>query len=57
MVMNSSVTEFILFGSTEDIGKQKAIIGVFLILYLVALLGNFLIIVTIKTCRTLGSPC
>ncbi|XP_007095429.2 olfactory receptor 4C11-like [Panthera tigris] len=54
--MNSSVTEFILFGLTQDAGKQKAIFGVFLILYLATLLGNFLILVTIKTSKTLGSP-
>ncbi|XP_040351854.1 olfactory receptor 4C11-like, partial [Herpailurus yagouaroundi] len=56
IAMNSSVTEFILFGLTQDAGKQKAIFGVFLILYLGTLLGNFLILVTIKTSRTLGSP-
>ncbi|XP_003993354.1 olfactory receptor 4C11-like [Felis catus] len=54
--MNSSVTEFILFGLTQDAGKQKAVFGVFLILYLATLLGNFLILVTIKTSKTLGSP-
>uniref|UniRef100_A0A8W4FCI8 Olfactory receptor n=1 Tax=Sus scrofa TaxID=9823 RepID=A0A8W4FCI8_PIG len=56
MSMNNSVTEFILFGLTQDAGKQKAIFGVFLILYLATLLGNFLIVVTIKTSRTLESP-
>lgn len=54
--MNHSVTEFILFGLTQDAEKQKAVFGVFLILYFVTLLGNFLIVVTIKTSRTLGSP-
>ncbi|XP_057604047.1 olfactory receptor 4C11-like [Hippopotamus amphibius kiboko] len=54
--MNNSVTEFILFGLTQDSGKQKAIFGVFLILYLATLLGNFLVVVTIKTSRTLRSP-
>uniref|UniRef100_A0A8C9M4B0 Olfactory receptor n=1 Tax=Panthera tigris altaica TaxID=74533 RepID=A0A8C9M4B0_PANTA len=54
--MYISVTEFILFGLTQDAGKQKAIFGVFLILYLATLLGNFLILVTIKTSKTLGSP-
>ncbi|KAM4848683.1 olfactory receptor 4C11-like [Urocitellus parryii] len=53
---NDSVTEFILFGLTQDPGKQKAIFGIFLILYLMTLLGNFLIVVTIKTSQTLGSP-
>ncbi|XP_032215515.1 olfactory receptor 4C11-like [Mustela erminea] len=56
MALNSSVTEFILFGLTQDAGKKKAIFGVFLMFYLATLLGNFLIVVTIKTSRTLGSP-
>ncbi|XP_043773042.1 olfactory receptor 4C11-like [Cervus elaphus] len=56
MSVNKSVTEFILFGLTQDAEKQKVIFGVFLILYLATLLGNFLIVVTIKTSRTLGSP-
>ncbi|KAM6157781.1 olfactory receptor 4C11-like [Rhynchocyon petersi] len=54
--MNNSVTEFILFGLTQDVEKQKAIFGIFLILYLLTLLGNILIVVTIKTSETLGSP-
>nr|XP_020727926.1 olfactory receptor 4C11-like [Odocoileus virginianus texanus] len=56
MSVNKSVTEFILSGLTQDAGKQKVIFGVFLILYLATLLGNFLIVVTIKTSKTLGSP-
>ncbi|XP_043782904.1 olfactory receptor 4C11-like [Cervus elaphus] len=56
MSVNKSVTEFIFFGLTQDAEKQKVIFGVFLILYLATLLGNFLIVVTIKTSRTLGSP-
>uniref|UniRef100_A0A8C6HZZ8 Olfactory receptor n=1 Tax=Mus spicilegus TaxID=10103 RepID=A0A8C6HZZ8_MUSSI len=40
----------------EDPEKQKAIFGVFLILYLMTLIGNFLIVVTIKMSQTLGSP-
>ncbi|XP_021011850.1 olfactory receptor 4C11-like [Mus caroli] len=53
---NNSVTEFILLGLTQDPEKQKAIFGVFLILYLMTLMGNFLIMVTIKMSQTLGSP-
>ncbi|XP_021045392.1 olfactory receptor 4C11-like [Mus pahari] len=53
---NYSVTEFILFGLTQDPEKQKAIFGVFLILYLMTLMGNFLIMVIIKMSQTLGSP-
>ncbi|XP_076968435.1 olfactory receptor 4C11-like [Tamandua tetradactyla] len=56
MAMNRSVTEFILLGLTQDAGKQKAIFGVFLILYLATLVGNFLIVVTIKVSGTLESP-
>ncbi|XP_070422128.1 olfactory receptor 4C11-like [Equus przewalskii] len=56
MVMNNSVTEFILFGYPWDEGKQKVKFEVFLVLYIVTLLGNFLIVVTIKTSRTAGSP-
>ncbi|XP_037696304.1 olfactory receptor 4C11-like [Choloepus didactylus] len=55
-MMNKSVDEFILLGLTQDARKQKAIFGVFLILYLATLLGNFLIVVTIKASQTLGSP-
>ncbi|KAM4845672.1 olfactory receptor 4C11-like [Thomomys bottae] len=53
---NNTVTEFILFGLTQDPGKHKTIFGIFLILYLMTLTGNFLIVVTIKTSQTLGSP-
>ncbi|XP_049991941.1 olfactory receptor 4C11-like [Alexandromys fortis] len=56
MMYNNSVTEFILFGLTQDPEKQKAVFGVFLILYLMTLMGNFLIVVTIKKSRTLDSP-
>ncbi|XP_053779865.1 olfactory receptor 4C11 [Desmodus rotundus] len=56
MAMNNSVIEFILFGLTQDEGKQKAVFVVFLILYLGTLSGNFLIVVTIKSSKTLGSP-
>ncbi|XP_054443138.1 olfactory receptor 4C11-like [Pteronotus mesoamericanus] len=56
MAMNNSVIEFILFGLTQDAGKQKAVFMVFLILYLATLSGNFLVVATIKTSRTLGGP-
>ncbi|XP_007954987.1 olfactory receptor 4C11-like [Orycteropus afer afer] len=56
MMMNNTVTEFILFGLTQDGEKQKVIFGIFLILYLLTLLWNLLIVVTIKTSVTLGSP-
>ncbi|XP_004648855.1 olfactory receptor 4C11-like [Octodon degus] len=54
--MNNSVTKFILLGLTQDGDKQKVIFAIFLVLYLMTLLGNFVILVTIKTSQTLGSP-
>ncbi|XP_049635826.1 olfactory receptor 4C11-like [Suncus etruscus] len=56
MAMNNTVTEFILFGLTQDPRKQKRIFVMFLILYLATLVGNFLIMVTIKNSSNLGSP-
>ncbi|XP_075804445.1 olfactory receptor 4C11-like [Microtus pennsylvanicus] len=56
MMYNNSVTEFILFGLTQNPERQKAVFGVFLILYLMTLMGNFLIVVTIKKSRILDSP-
>lgn len=53
--MNHAVTEFILLRLTQGAGKQKQVFGVFLILYLVTQLGNFLTVVTIETNKTLGS--
>ncbi|KAM9219820.1 olfactory receptor 4C16-like [Dugong dugon] len=56
MLLNSNVTEFILLGLTQDPVKKKLVFVFFLLFYLGTLLGNFLIIVTIKTSRALGSP-
>ncbi|XP_025121746.3 olfactory receptor 4C16-like [Bubalus bubalis] len=56
MKMNNNVTEFILLGLSQDPVRKKIVFVTFLFLYLGTLLGNFLIISTIKTSRTLGSP-
>ncbi|XP_007954855.1 olfactory receptor 4C11 [Orycteropus afer afer] len=56
MQQNNSVTEFILLGLTRDPRRQKMVFIIFLIFYTGTLMGNFLIIVTIKFSRTLGSP-
>ncbi|XP_016041873.2 olfactory receptor 4C12-like [Erinaceus europaeus] len=52
----NNVTEFILLGLTENLELQKVSFVVFLMVYLVTLAGNLLIMVTISTSRTLGSP-
>ncbi|XP_061295678.1 olfactory receptor 4C16-like [Bos javanicus] len=56
MQLNNNVTEFILLGLTQDPVRKKTVFTTFLIFYLGTLLGNFLIITTIKTSRALGSP-
>ncbi|XP_036620048.1 olfactory receptor 4C11-like [Trichosurus vulpecula] len=54
--MKNNVTEFILLGLTQDPVKQKIVFAIFLIFYTATLLGNLLIILTIKTSLTLGAP-
>uniref|UniRef100_A0A8D0ZF12 Olfactory receptor n=1 Tax=Sus scrofa TaxID=9823 RepID=A0A8D0ZF12_PIG len=56
MHLNNNVTEFILLGLTQDPVRKKIVFFTFLIFYLGTLLGNFLIITTIKTSQALGSP-
>uniref|UniRef100_A0A8C6CGX7 Olfactory receptor n=1 Tax=Moschus moschiferus TaxID=68415 RepID=A0A8C6CGX7_MOSMO len=56
MQLKNNVTEFILLGLTQDPVRKKILFVIFLILYLGILLGNLLIIVTVKTSRALGSP-
>ncbi|XP_045642424.1 olfactory receptor 4C11-like [Ursus americanus] len=56
MQQNHSVTEFVLLGLTQDPMTQKMVYVIFLIFYVGTVVGNSLIIVTIKSSRTLGSP-
>ena len=51
---NNSITEFILLGLTQDPMKQLFVI--FFVFYVGTAVGNLLIIVTIKSSLTLGSP-
>jgi olfactory receptor len=50
------VTEFVLLGLTENPKMQKIIFSVFLIIYLISMIGNGLIVVTITSSPLLGSP-
>ncbi|XP_074084052.1 olfactory receptor 4C11-like [Macrotis lagotis] len=54
--MRNNVTEFILLGLTQDPEMHKIIFAIFLGFYTATVLGNLLIIVTIKTSPTLDSP-
>ncbi|EFB28179.1 hypothetical protein PANDA_020369, partial [Ailuropoda melanoleuca] len=56
MQQNHSVTEFILLGLTQDPVKKKMVFIIFFILYMGTMVGNLLIIVTIKSSHSLGSP-
>ncbi|XP_048217294.1 olfactory receptor 4C16-like [Perognathus longimembris pacificus] len=56
MHLNNNVTEFILLGLTQDLFRKKVVFAIFLIFYLGTLLGNLLIIATIKTSQALRSP-
>ncbi|XP_004781701.1 olfactory receptor 4C11-like [Mustela putorius furo] len=56
MELNSSVSEFILLGLTQNVLKEKVVFVVFFFLYLATLMANLLIMMTIRFSRTLGSP-
>ncbi|XP_048216342.1 olfactory receptor 4C16-like [Perognathus longimembris pacificus] len=56
MLLNNNVTEFILLGLTQDPLRKKIVFVAVLISYLGTLLGNLLIITTIKSSQALGSP-
>ncbi|XP_036619911.1 olfactory receptor 4C5-like [Trichosurus vulpecula] len=52
----NNVTEFILLGLKQNPEMQKIFFVVFLLIYLLTLLGNMLIVITIATSQTLSSP-
>nr|XP_008542897.1 PREDICTED: olfactory receptor 4C16-like [Equus przewalskii] len=56
MQLCNNVTEFIMLGLAQDPVRKKLVFVTFLLFYLGTLLGNFLIITTIKTSRALGTP-
>ncbi|XP_036883837.1 olfactory receptor 4A5-like [Sturnira hondurensis] len=56
MEYSNNVTEFVLLGLTQDPGGQKALFVIFLLIYLVTLVGNLLIVVTVLASPSLGSP-
>ncbi|XP_048217284.1 olfactory receptor 4C5-like [Perognathus longimembris pacificus] len=52
----NNVTEFILLGLTQNPAMQKLLFVVFLLIYILTLIGNLLIVVTITTSPNLDSP-
>ncbi|XP_045872456.1 olfactory receptor 4C46-like [Meles meles] len=56
MEKRNNVTEFVLLGLTENPKIQKILFVVFLVTYIISLVGNLLTVVTITTSPLLGSP-
>ncbi|XP_055991886.1 olfactory receptor 4A16-like [Sorex fumeus] len=52
----NNVTEFVLLGLTEDPNVQKALFVMFLLIYVVTMVGNLLIVLTIFASPSLSSP-
>ena len=56
MENKNNVTEFILRGLTQDKTVAKVCVSLFLVFYATIILGNLLIIITVKTSEQLDSP-
>ncbi|XP_010962811.2 olfactory receptor 4A15-like [Camelus ferus] len=56
MDQRRNVTEFVLLGLTQSPQGQKILFAVFLLIYMVTMVGNLLIAVTIVVSPTLSSP-
>ncbi|XP_061013143.1 olfactory receptor 4A47-like [Dama dama] len=56
MESRNNVTFFVLLGLTQNPKEQKVLFVLFLFIYLLTLVGNLLIIVTIAVSETLNSP-
>nr|XP_055210931.1 LOW QUALITY PROTEIN: olfactory receptor 4A8-like [Gorilla gorilla gorilla] len=56
MRQNKNITEFVLLGFSQDPDVQKALFVMFLLTYIVSMVGNLLIVVTIIASPSLGSP-
>ncbi|MBZ3872242.1 Olfactory receptor 4A5 [Sciurus carolinensis] len=56
MGQNNNVTEFVLLGLTKDPDGQKALFVLFLLIYIVTMVGNLLIVVTVIASPSLDSP-
>ncbi|XP_006865219.1 PREDICTED: olfactory receptor 4A47-like [Chrysochloris asiatica] len=56
MEPRNNVTEFILLGLTQSLQGQKILFAVFLLIYIVTMVGNLLIVVTVVMSPTLDAP-
>ncbi|XP_049747407.1 olfactory receptor 4A5-like [Elephas maximus indicus] len=53
---SNNVTEFVLLGLTQDPEGQKVLFIIFLLIYIVTMVGNLLIVMTITVSPSLYSP-
>ncbi|XP_063566861.1 olfactory receptor 4A5-like [Gorilla gorilla gorilla] len=56
MRQKNNITEFVLLGFSQDPSVQKALFVMFLLTYIVTMVGNLLIVLTIIASPSLGSP-
>uniref|UniRef100_A0A671EMK3 Olfactory receptor n=1 Tax=Rhinolophus ferrumequinum TaxID=59479 RepID=A0A671EMK3_RHIFE len=56
MEQRTNVTEFVLLGLTQSLQGQKILFVVFLFIYIVTMVDNLLIVVTVMVSPTLGAP-
>ncbi|XP_032700456.1 olfactory receptor 4A47 [Lontra canadensis] len=56
MEQKNNVTDFVLLGLTQNPKEQKVLFVMFLLFYILTMVGNLLIVVTVSFSKTLGSP-
>ncbi|XP_020043874.1 olfactory receptor 4A47-like [Castor canadensis] len=56
MEPRNNVTYFVLLGLTQNPKKQKILFIMFLLFYIVTMVGNLLIVITVTHSKILGSP-
>ena len=56
MEPRNNVTYFILLGLTQNPKEQKVLFVIFLFFYILTVVGNLLIVVTVAVSKTLNSP-
>ena len=56
MESRNNVTYFVLLGLTQNPKEEKVLLFMFLFVYLLTVVGNFLIIVTVAVSKTLNTP-
>ncbi|XP_049635903.1 olfactory receptor 4A47-like [Suncus etruscus] len=56
MEPRNNVTHFVLLGLTQNPKEQKVLFVLFLLLYILTMVGNLLIVVTVIFSKTLGTP-